>query len=256
VGVTFGRVIQIDGLTVRLNGRTALERVSLTVAPGERVGLTGASGSGKSLTALACLGLLPAGAQASGRVLVGGRALVGGHVLGGPRDVLAMRRRELARLRGDRVAMLSQAPMNGLDPGQRIGRQIMHAVRRHRGLSRTEARDRAVALLRRVEVAPEASGACPRDLPAWQLQRVALALALARDPATLICDEPATALDARLLELIDWLVTERRTGLLLISRDVDVVSRMCGRTVELRGGRVVRDGPLAEVMERPDADAG
>ncbi|MQY02686.1 ABC transporter ATP-binding protein [Actinomadura macrotermitis] len=226
-------MIEIEKLRIDFGGAPVVDGVSLAVAPGERVGLIGESGSGKSLTALAVLGLLPPGARAAGRVAIDGT------------DVLGLPERRLARLRGDRVAMVFQEPMTALDPVMRVGRQ----------LALVSSKARARELLELVGLPADTYRAYPHQLSGGQRQRIVLAIALARDPAVLICDEPTTALDvrvqARVLDLIDGLAAERGAGLLFVSHDLAVVSNLCSRVLVMRAGRVVESGPVAEVLAAP-----
>ncbi|WP_181784544.1 ATP-binding cassette domain-containing protein, partial [Pseudonocardia pini] len=216
-------LLQIQDLTVRLGGRAVVDSVSLAVAPGERLGLIGASGSGKSLTALAAVGLAPDEAEVTGRVLLAGR------------EVLGLTDRELAGLRGGTVGVVFQEPQTALDPLMRVGRQVAGPVRRLTGLSRRAAAERAVALLATVGLPDPAhlARAFPHQLSGGQRQRVGIAIALAGDPALLIADEPTTALDvtvqAEILDLLDRLVRERDMALLFISHDLAVVARVAER---------------------------
>jgi peptide/nickel transport system ATP-binding protein len=163
----------------------------------------------------------------------------------------------LARLRGSQLAMVFQEPMTALDPVMRAGRQVAEVVRRHRNVGRRQARRAAVEMLRMVELPePEAIAArYPHQLSGGQRQRVVLAMALANEPALLICDEPTTALDvtvqARMLGLISRLVSERDTALLFISHDLAVVSDICESVLVMYGGRIVESGPVASVFTAP-----
>ncbi len=237
------RALDVEGLHVTTDeGVPLVTDVSFHVGQGERVGLIGESGSGKSITALAVLGLLGEGLRARGSVRLGDRQLIG------------LPDRALARLRGDDLAMVFQEPMSALNPLMRVGDQVAEVLQLHRGRSRGAARREAVALLERVEL-PEAAArarAYPHQLSGGQRQRVMLAMAVACDPAVLICDEPTTALDvtvqARVLRLIDELVRDEGTGLLFITHDLAVVSGLCERVLVLYGGRVVEEGPTARVF--------
>ena len=238
--------LTVTALHVRTDdGTPIVNDVSFTVAPGERVGLIGESGSGKSVTALAILGLLGEGLKAWGSVRLGDRELIG------------QSDRVLARLRGDDLAMVFQEPMTALNPLMRVGDQVAEVLRLHRGRSRSGSRAEAVQLLERVEMPEPAQRArsYPHQLSGGQRQRVMLAMAIACDPAVLICDEPTTALDvtvqARMLRLIDALVADRDTGLLFITHDLAVVSGLCQRVLVLYGGHIVEEGPTREVFAAP-----
>ena len=238
-------LLEITDLTVRFAGRTVVDRVSLSVAPGDRLGLIGSSGSGKSLTALAAIGLAPDDAEVSGSVRLDGR------------EILGLPDRELAPLRGARVGVVFQEPQTALDPLMRVGRQVAGPVRRLTGVSRTTAAARAVALLSAVGL-PEPehlARAYPHQLSGGQRQRVGIAVALAGDPALLIADEPTTALDvtvqAEILGLLDRLVAERGTALLFISHDLAVLVRVARRVAVLAEGVVREEGEVAQVLREP-----
>ncbi|PZR53482.1 ABC transporter ATP-binding protein [Xylanimonas oleitrophica] len=246
-GTGHAPALAVDGLTVRAGDRTLVDDVSLTVGAGERVGLIGESGSGKSMTALAVMGLLPDGVTATGAVDVAGE-----------RDLLARGERRLAPLRGSLMSMVFQEPMTALDPLVRVGAQVAEVVRLHDGgCSRQRAAERAVALLGEVGLPdPEhAARAYPHQLSGGQRQRVLVAMAMANDPALLVADEPTTALDvtvqAQVLDLMGELVARRGTGLLFITHDLAVVSRVCERVLVMKDGAVVEAGPVAEVFAAP-----
>jgi peptide/nickel transport system ATP-binding protein len=238
-------LLDVEGLCVDLGRVPVLSEVSFSVGTAERVGLIGESGSGKSVTALAILGLLPASMTARGTVRLEGE------------DLLAASERRRAQLRGDRVAMVFQEPTSALDPLMRVGRQVGEVLRIHRGASRRQAHAEAVRLLGRVGFAdPEAiARAFPHQLSGGQRQRVVLASAVACRPSLVVADEPTTALDvtvqAQVLDLLRHLVEESGSALLLISHDLAVVSSTCERLVVLYGGRVLELGRTAEVLEDP-----
>ena len=226
-------------------GEVALLRgVSFALHAGETVGLIGESGCGKSLTALALMGLLPPGARADGSLRFEGRERLG-------QDEAAW-----CALRGDRVAMVFQEPMTALNPLHPIGRQVAEPLRIHRGLSGVAARSEALRLLDRVQLpnAAQRLDAYPHQLSGGQRQRVGIAMALACGPDLLIADEPTTALDVstqrEILELIDGLVRDSGMALLLISHDLGLMARHVGRVMVMYGGRLVESGPTAAVFER------
>jgi len=238
-------VLELRELTVHIGSVPVVDRVSLSLGAGDRVGLIGESGSGKTLTALAALGLLPETARPGGGIELCGQS------------VQDLSERQWARLRGDQIAMVFQEPMTALDPVMRVGKQVAIALRRHRDLSRRAAFASAVDLLRQVELPEPAAIArrYPHQLSGGQRQRVVLAMALANEPAVLVCDEPTTALDvtvqARMLALISRLVSDRGMALLFISHDLAVVSQVCERVLVMYGGRIVESGPVDRVFGAP-----
>jgi peptide/nickel transport system ATP-binding protein len=238
-------VLTVQGLTVSVRNKTLVEDVDLTVGPGERVGLIGESGSGKSLTALSILGLLPEDVRARGSV-----RLTGVH-----HDLIGARERRLSRVRGRDLAMVFQEPMTALNPTMRVGDQVAEAMLIHGTVpGRRAARAAAAALLDRVQLDGSAR-AYPHQLSGGQRQRVVVAIALANDPALLICDEPTTALDvtvqAMVLDLIMQGVAARESALLFITHDLAVVATVCQRVLVMYGGRVVESGPVDEVFTTP-----
>jgi ABC-type dipeptide/oligopeptide/nickel transport system ATPase component len=227
--------------------------VSLAVARGEILGLVGESGCGKTLTALAVLGLLPPPARATGgRVLLAPRS-------GSPEasDLLTLSAGEMRRVRGARIAMVFQEPATALDPVYSIGFQIAEAVREHRRISRRAAREEAVRLLDRVAL-PDARrrlGDYPHQLSGGQRQRAMIAMALAGGPDLLLADEPTTALDptlqAQILELLEDLRADLGLSVLLITHDLGVVAETCDRVVVMRAGQVVEEAPVTELFRAP-----
>ncbi len=232
------------GLDTSRGPADALRGISFSIRRGETVGLIGESGCGKSMTALALMGLLPLGARVSGSVRFDGQQLVGA-------DESA-----LCTLRGNRIGMIFQEPMTALNPLHTVGAQVAEPLRQHRGIGRTQARAEALRLLDRVRL-PQAAqrlDAYPHQLSGGQRQRVMIAAALACGPDLLIADEPTTALDVTLqgeiLDLIGELVRESGMALLLISHDLGVMARSVQRMLVMYGGTVVESGPTASVFER------
>ena len=221
----------------------ALRGVSFGLARGQTLGLIGESGCGKSLTALALMGLLPDGARVQGSVRLDGREL-----LGQPEDAWCA-------LRGNRLAMVFQEPMTALNPLHPVGRQIAESLRLHKRLDARAARAEALRLLQRVQL-PQAErrlDAYPHQLSGGQRQRVVIAIALACGPDLLIADEPTTALDVTIqrevLDLIGQLVAEDGMALLLISHDLGVMAENVQRMLVMYGGSVVERGPTDAVFE-------
>ena len=244
-------VLRIDGLHVQVGDLELLTDVDLTVRRGERVGLIGESGSGKSLTALSIMGLLPESLEARGSIAVTG---VGGRHT----QVVGAAERELAAMRGRDVTMVFQEPMTALNPTMRVGDQVAEVMRIHHTVpDRRAAGARAVELLDKVGLPDpaEAARTYPHQLSGGQRQRVVVAIALANDPALLICDEPTTALDvtvqALVLDLIVRGVEARDAGMLFITHDLAVVASVCERVLVMYGGRVVEAGPVHDVFTTP-----
>ncbi|MFI8631201.1 ABC transporter ATP-binding protein [Microbacterium sp. NPDC077663] len=238
--------LSVAGLTIDVGGRRVVDGIDLEVGDGDRVGLIGESGSGKSLTALAMLGLLPEGAQVGGSIRWDGRELVG------------LRDRDLARLRGDEIGMVFQEPQTALNPIRTVGRQIAESIRIHeRGVSRAQAWSRAIEQARRVRL-PDPDAIVrryPHQLSGGQRQRVAIAMALACRPRLLIADEPTTALDvtiqAEILDLLHHLVDEDGMSLVFITHDLAVLSQIATDAVVLDAGRVIETGPLRTLLRSP-----
>ncbi|WP_431073363.1 ABC transporter ATP-binding protein [Microbacterium phyllosphaerae] len=235
----------VEDLVVRIDGRPVVDGISFEVPDGARVGLIGESGSGKSLTALAVLGLLPDGATASGSIRWNGTELIG------------MRDRELAELRGDEIGIVFQEPRTALNPIRTVGRQIAESIRIHEGIGRREARGRAIQEAARVRLPDPESivDRYPHQLSGGQRQRVAIAMALACRPRLLIADEPTTALDvtiqAEILSLLLGLVEEQGMSLVFITHDLAVLAQVATRGVVLEGGSVVEEAPVSTLLSAP-----
>jgi len=241
-------LLEVDQLRVVLRTprgpAEALRGVSFALDRGQTLGLIGESGCGKSITALALMGLLPDGAEVSGSIRLDGRELIGAS------------EDDWCGLRGNRLGMIFQEPMTALNPLHTIGRQIGESLRLHRGLDASAARAEALRLLNRVQL-PQAAqrlDAHPHQLSGGQRQRVVIAIALACGPDVLIADEPTTALDVTIqrevLALIGQLVAEDGMALLLISHDLGVMAESVQRMLVMYGGTVVENGPTASVFDR------
>ena len=237
-------LLSIRDLSLTIHGTPILDRVSLDVAPGEIVAITGESGSGKSMTALATMGLLPQGAQASGQILLEWQ------------DLLALTESQMCGVRGQRIGMVFQEPMTALNPVQTIGAQVAETILQHEGVSRSVAMQRARAMLDRVGLPAERFplSRYPHELSGGQRQRVVIAMAIALRPALLIADEPTTALDvttqARILDLLKDLTRDFSMGLLMITHDLAVVAGMADRIAVMQHGRIVETGATAELFAR------
>ena len=239
-------LLAVTDLRVTLNTARgpadALRGIDLQLERGATLGLIGESGCGKSMTALAIIGLLPAGAVVSGSIRLNGQELVG------------LADAAMCRLRGNRIGMVFQEPMTALNPLHTIGDQIAEPLRLHQGMPRAAARAEALRLLERVRL-PQARlrlDAYPHQLSGGQRQRVGIAMALACGPDLLIADEPTTALDVtiqgEILDLIRALVDESGMALLMISHDLGVMARTVARLLVMYGGTVVESGPTSEVF--------
>ncbi len=247
-GSANGPLIEVADLGVRLNtsrgAAQAIRHVSFSLRRGETLGLVGESGCGKSLTALALMGLLPDSAVVSGSIRLEGRELVG------------LADADYCRLRGNRISMIFQEPMTALNPMHTVGHQVAEPLRRHNNLSWADARNQAIALLDRVGLPDPAKrvDAYPHQFSGGQRQRITIAMALACQPDVLIADEPTTALDVtiqgQILDLIADIVAERGMAMILISHDLGVIAENVERMMVMYGGTVVESGPTAEVFAR------
>ncbi len=239
-------MLEVQELNVFLHTRRgavrAVRDLSFSLERGQTLGLIGESGCGKSITALALMGLLPDNAQVTGRIKLDGKELVG---LAEP---------SLCRIRGDRIAMVFQEPMTALNPVHSIGDQVAEPLRLHQRLTRAAAKAQSIALLERVGIADATRrfDAYPHQFSGGQRQRITIAMALACGPDLLIADEPTTALDVTLqkqiLQLIQELVQERNMALLLISHDLGVVAQNVARMLVMYGGSVVESGATSQVF--------
>lgn len=239
-------LLRLHDFTVSLRGGAAIVRgIELSIGRGETLGIVGESGCGKSLTWLAALRLLGHG------VTTGGAALLDG------RDLARLSERELARVRGGRIAMIFQDPSNALNPVQRIGTQLAEVLHLHRGLTGAAARREALRLLDRVGIAdgPRRLRQYPHEFSGGMNQRVVIALALAGEPDVLVADEPTTALDAtiqaQVLDLIRDIRRETGMALILISHDIGVVGDLCDRVAVMYAGRIVEMATTRDLLTRP-----
>jgi peptide/nickel transport system ATP-binding protein len=241
--------LEVSGLTIASADRVLVDRLQFRIHKGERVGLIGESGSGKSLTSLAVMGLLPETLSARGSVRIDGDE----------RNLVGLGEAQAARLRGRNMAMVFQEPMTALNPLMRVGQQIAEAMTIHATQpNRPSAERRAIELLADVGLPTpaETARAYPHQLSGGQRQRVVLAIALANDPALLVCDEPTTALDVtvqkQVLNLVLETVSKRDTGLLFITHDLAVVGETCERVLVMNKGVVVEEGTIDKVFTRPE----
>ena len=246
--------LTVADLGVAFRGEGGLTQVvhdvSFTLNDGETLAVVGESGSGKSVTSLAVMRLL----APAPRTRLTGRA-----VLHGKEDVelLSLPERRMRRLRGDRLAMIFQEPLTSLNPVHRVGAQIVESILSHRDVSKAEAGRRALELFEQVGIPEPAKrlDAYPHELSGGMRQRVMIAIALALEPDVLIADEPTTALDvtvqAQILELLRELQDRTGMAMLFITHNFGVVAEIADRTMVMYSGRVVEEGDVAEVLERP-----
>ncbi len=225
----------------------ALDGISFKVEPGEVLGLVGESGCGKSVTSLAILGLIP---QPPGRV-------VGGQILFQGQDLLQKSEAEMRRIRGKDIAMIFQEPMTALNPVFTINTQMGEVLRRHKGLTRKQARTAAIDWLGKVGIpSPERRiDAYPHELSGGMRQRVMIAMALSCEPKLIIADEPTTALDvtiqAQVLEEIVRLSEAFNTAMILITHDLGVVAESCQRACVMYCGKLIEQAPIAALFAQP-----
>jgi oligopeptide/dipeptide ABC transporter ATP-binding protein len=225
--------------------------VSFQLAPAESLGLVGESGSGKTMLALALMGLLPPGARVAGTaVLDPGGA--------NQRDLAQINEKAWRAIRGREIAMIFQEPMTSLNPVMRIGAQVEEAIRAHEpAVTNEQARHRVLEALRHASVPePEVRAEqFPHQLSGGLRQRAMIAMALAAGPKLLIADEPTTALDVtvqkQILDLLDRLRRDLKLGLLFITHDLGVVAQVADRVAVAYAGRIVEQGPAAEVLRAP-----
>ncbi len=240
-------LLQVENLSVGIASLNPLQGISFAVDKGEILGLVGESGSGKSLTALAVTGLLP---------LIGGRITKGAVRFDGT-DLAQLPEPALRKLRGRRIAFITQNPMTAMDPVQRIGDQVDIVSRMHLGLDKAAARARTVDILTQLRI-PEAAVICnayPHQLSGGMKQRIVIAMALAGDPDLIVADEPTTALDvtvqAQIVHILATLVRERGLALILITHDMGVVAQVCDKVVVLYAGRVAESRGVNALFAKP-----
>jgi len=237
--------LEVNNLTVAIDDRVVVNDVSFSVGTGERLGIIGESGSGKSVASLAILGLTPRNATATGSVKLDGEELLG---LGD---------RRLAAIRGREVGIVFQEPRTALNPIRTIGRQLVEPLLIHGLITRRAAHETAIELARTVRI-PEPEHAVnlyPHQLSGGQRQRVGIAIALACNPGLLIADEPTTALDvtiqAEIIALFDALVDERGSSLIFITHDLAVLSNVTTRAIVMANGEVIERASVVDLLRDP-----
>ncbi|MES0862201.1 dipeptide ABC transporter ATP-binding protein [Ruegeria sp. SCPT10] len=235
-------LLRIENLSLGIHGVEILKQVSLSIAPGQIVAVTGESGSGKSMTALAVMQLLPDGAESDGSILLD------------EQEILNRPEAEMCALRGASIGMVFQEPMTALNPVKTIGDQVMETILIHKAMPPAQAQERAEEVLARVGLPSDRFplSRYPHELSGGQRQRVVIAMAITLRPKLLIADEPTTALDvttqAQILDLLKGLVTEYGMGLLMITHDLAVVVDMADQIVVMRHGEVVESGATDHLL--------
>ncbi len=245
--------LAVSGLTVAFDNFVAVQDVSFNLHDGQTLALVGESGSGKSVTALSIMRLVELGTRATisaGRVSYREDDDT-------VSDLLQLPEKQMRAVRGDRISMIFQEPLTSLNPVYTVGSQIYEVLRLHRGMSRSQARQRALEMLDRVRI-PDAASRLrqyPHEMSGGMRQRVMIAMALACDPSILIADEPTTALDvttqAQILALIAELQSETGAAVLIITHDMGVVAEIADEVVVMRASNVVERGGVNDIFERP-----
>ena len=238
----------IRHLNIAINGKPIVDDVDLDIADGERVGLVGSSGSGKSMIARAMMGLLPATAQVTGSVELGGTQVIGAS------DAA------VADLRGRYVGMVFQNPSAALNPVMTVAQQVGLPLYLHYDLSLTERSERVTAMLAKVGLGEDVLAKYPHELSGGQRQRVGIATALVTSPRLIIADEPTTALDSitqrQIVDLLTSLVDESGASMLFITHDFAVLNRATTRCYVLENGRIEESGDTTALLDHPHTAAG
>ena len=238
----------IRHLNIAINGKLIVDDVDLDIADGERVGLVGSSGSGKSMIARAMMGLLPATAQVTGSVELGGTQVIGAS------DAA------VADLRGRYVGMVFQNPSAALNPVMTVAQQVGLPLYLHYDLSLTERSERVTAMLAKVGLGEDVLAKYPHELSGGQRQRVGIATALVTSPRLIIADEPTTALDSitqrQIVDLLTSLVDESGASMLFITHDFAVLNRATTRCYVRENGRIEESGDTTALLDHPHTDAG
>ncbi len=240
-------LLEVRNLNVDFGKRrkTAIDSMSFELDRGVRLGLIGESGSGKTVTALSLMGLLPENAHVKGEVIFDSVELLGSSD------------KFLSSIRGNQISMIFQEPMTALDPTMRVGKQCAEVVWKHRKINRREARDLTEEMFRQVELDDPARvyASYPHQLSGGQRQRVLIAMALINNPDLVICDEPTTALDvtvqAKILKVLDRELNKVGAACLYISHDLAVVSQICNQVLVMRQGKIVERGSIEQVFTNP-----
>ncbi|HVZ46034.1 MAG TPA: oligopeptide/dipeptide ABC transporter ATP-binding protein [Ramlibacter sp.] len=242
-------LIEVSGLNVRFETPdgvvSAVNGLSLSLAPGRTLGIVGESGSGKSQSMLSLMGLLAANGRATGRAMFQGE------------DLLSLPVRRLNEIRGDRIAMIFQDPMTSLNPYLTVERQMTEVLEFHKGFSRADARKRSIEVLEKVRI-PDAARRIrmyPHEFSGGMRQRIMIAMALLTEPDLLIADEPTTALDvtvqAQIVAMLRDLQRDFGTAIVMITHDLGVVAGLCDDVIVMYGGRIMEQGTAQDIFYRP-----
>lgn len=244
-------VLEVDKLITSFDTERgmlrAVDQVSFSVPTGKTVGIVGESGCGKSVTAMSIIRLLP---QPAGRIL-------GGHVMFKGKDLLRVSEKEMRQIRGKEIGVIFQEPMSALNPVHRIGKQVSEVFLLHTKMSKKEAWDASIEMLRMVRIPDPEKRMMdyPHQLSGGMRQRIVIALALACKPSLVIADEPTTALDvtvqAQILDLMKNLQEEIRMSVVLITHDLGVIAETCDEVVVMYAGRIVERAPVRELFANP-----
>lgn len=224
---------------------SVVDGVDFSIKPGETLGVVGESGCGKSVTSLSVMRLLPANASNEGSITFQGKELI------------SLAEKQMQKVRGNDIAMIFQEPMTSLNPLHTVGKQIEEAIILHMNISKLEAKERAIKMLKAVGMprAEEIYGEHPHQLSGGMRQRVMIAIAMACDPKLIIADEPTTALDvtiqAQILDLMKDLKEKTGTSIMLITHDLGVVAEMCDRVIVMYAGQVVEETDVDTLFENP-----
>lgn len=237
-------LLEVRNLRISFKGNQAVRGIDLEIRPEQRVGLIGESGSGKSVTALALMHLLPPNAKVEGKITLDGQ------------DLSDLDDAQMSKIRGSQIGMIFQEPMTALDPTMKVGRQVAEAKLLH-SERKGNSSERVCEMLDQVGLAdPERIAASyPHQLSGGQRQRVLIAMALINAPSLLICDEPTTALDVtvqdRVLKLLDGELTKANAACLFISHDLAVVSQICDYLMVMYNGEIVESGRRQKILNEP-----
>ncbi|MDR7318332.1 MULTISPECIES: ABC transporter ATP-binding protein [Brevibacillus] len=242
-------ILEVEQLRTRFRTDSGVvsvvDGVDFSIRAGETLGVVGESGCGKSVTSLSIMRLLPQNGMSEGTIRFNGK------------DVLGLSEKDMQRVRGNEIAMIFQEPMTSLNPLHTVGRQIEEAVMLHMKVSKAQAKERAIAMLKAVGMprAEEIYGEFPHQLSGGMRQRVMIAMAMSCDPKLIIADEPTTALDvtiqAQILDLMRDLKEKTGTSIMLITHDLGVVAEMCDRVIVMYAGQVVEETDVDTLFESP-----